>query len=471
MKIIAVILSGGSGTRLWPLSRKKQPKQYLSLASENSMLQETILRLDGLENLSEIMVVCNEEHRFIVAEQLQKIDIDKPYILLEPTGRNTAPAIAAAALEIIKNENAIMLVLSADHVIGDKEAFHKVIDIAAQHAKSQKLVTFGIPPDGPNTEYGYIKLSSKEEQGAFKVEKFTEKPNIKKATSYFKQGKYLWNSGMFVFQANTLINELSIYSADMLDSVSKSVDLAKQDLDFIRLDLKSFSSSPSDSIDYALMEKSNNVVVIPLDAGWNDLGSWAALYDVNAKNNDGNVIRGDVYTEETYDSLIYADHHMLATIGLKDLVIVDTPNATLIASKEKAHMVTKIVAKLQKQHREEQLHHRKVYRPWGWYDVVESGEYFQVKRLHVKPKAKLSLQLHFKRSEHWIVIKGVAKATNGEENLTLKKGQSTFIPIGVKHSLENQEDESLEIIEVQSGTYLGEDDIQRFEDIYGRINS
>ena len=471
MKIIAVILAGGSGTRLWPLSRKKQPKQYLSLASDNSMLQETILRLDGLENLSDIMIVCNQEHRFLVAEQLQKIDIVNPCILLEPIGRNTAPAIAAAALQVIKNENAILLVLSADHVIGDKEAFHQAINIAIRHTKSQKLVTFGVPPESPNTEYGYIKLSSEEERGGFKVEEFTEKPNKNEALSYIKHGNYLWNSGMFVFQADTLIKELAIHSSDILHSVSKSVDLAQQDLDFIRLEKKSFESSPSDSIDYALMEKSSNVVVVPLKSGWNDLGSWSALYDVNAKDFHGNVIRGDVYMEETYNSLIYADHHMLATVGLNDLIIVDTPNATLIASKDKAHMVTKIVAKLQNKQRDEHLHHRKVYRPWGWYDVIESGEYFQVKRLHVKPKAKLSLQLHFKRSEHWIVVKGIARATNGEENLTLKQGQSTFIPIGVKHSLENLESESLEIIEVQSGTYLGEDDIQRFEDIYGRINS
>lgn len=471
MKIIAVILAGGSGTRLWPLSRKKQPKQYLPLASDNSMLQETILRLDGLENLSDIMIVCNQEHRFLVAEQLQKIDIVNPYILLEPTGRNTAPAIAAAALQVIKNENAILLVLSADHVIGDKEAFHHAINIAIRHAQSQKLVTFGVPPESPNTEYGYIKLSSEEERGGFKVEEFTEKPNKNEALSYIKHGNYLWNSGMFVFQADTLIKELAIHSSDILYSVSKSVDLAQQDLDFIRLEKKSFESSPSDSIDYALMEKSSNVVVVPLKSGWNDLGSWSALYDVNAKDFHGNVIRGDVYMEETYNSLIYADHHMLATVGLNDLIIVDTPNATLIASKDKAHMVTKIVAKLQKNQRNEQLHHRKVYRPWGWYDVIESGEYFQVKRLHVKSKAKLSLQMHFMRSEHWIVVKGIARATNGEENLTLKQGQSTFIPIGVKHSLENLESESLEIIEVQSGTYLGEDDIQRFEDIYGRINS
>jgi mannose-1-phosphate guanylyltransferase/mannose-6-phosphate isomerase len=471
MKITAVILSGGSGTRLWPLSRKNQPKQYLPLASTNSMLQETILRLKGLENLDDILVVCNEEQRFLVAEQLQQINIVNSQILLEPAGRNTAPAIAAAALQVCKNKNRILLVLSADHIIKNIEEFHKVIGIAVNNAKYEKLITFGVPPVNANTEYGYIKFASEIKQGAFKVEKFTEKPNKKQAISYIKDGKYLWNSGMFVFQSSILVNELELHSKNILESVRRSVDLAKTDLDFIRLDKESFESSPSDSIDYALMEKSDNVLVIPLDAGWSDVGSWGALYEVNPKDNNGNVISGDVYTEDTLNSFIYAKHHMIATIGIKDLIVVDTPNATLISTKAKAHMVTKIVAKLEKQDREERVYHRKVYRPWGWYDVIESGEFFQVKRLHVNPKAKLSLQMHHQRSEHWIVIKGVAKAINGDKILKLKQGQSTFIPSEVKHSLENQENSPLEIIEVQSGTYLGEDDIVRFEDIYGRIQT
>jgi mannose-1-phosphate guanylyltransferase/mannose-6-phosphate isomerase len=471
MKITAVILSGGSGTRLWPLSRKNQPKQYLSLTSKNSMLQETILRLDGLENLSEILVVCNEEQRFLVAEQLQQISITNCQILLEPAGRNTAPAIAAAALQIMKIENRMMLVLSADHVIENIDEFHRVVAIAVKNAKAEKIITFGVPVVNANTEYGYIKLASEQMQGAFKVEKFTEKPNKELAISYLKNGKYLWNSGMFLFQAQVLINELELHSKDMLDSVRKSVDLAKKDIDFIRLDKKTFESSQSDSIDYALMEKTDNVFVIPLDVGWNDIGSWSALYDVIPKDDDGNVVIGDVYAEDSNNSFIYANHHLLAAIGVNDLIIVDTPNATLISSKDKAHLVTRIVRKLEKQDREERIHHRKVYRPWGWYDVVESGEFFQVKRLHVNPKAKLSLQMHYKRSEHWIVIKGTAKAINGEETLILQQGHSTFIPAEVTHSLENQKNEPLEIIEVQSGTYLGEDDIVRFEDIYGRIQS
>ena len=469
MKITAVILSGGSGTRLWPLSRKNQPKQYLPLISKNSMLQETILRLDGLENLSDILVVCNEEQRFLVADQLQQINISNFKILLEPSGRNTAPAIAAAALEMIKNENRIMLVLSADHVIENIDEFHRVVGIAVKNAKSKKLVTFGVPVVNANTEYGYIKFSSEQKDGAFKVEKFTEKPNKTEAEAYFSSGKYMWNSGMFLFQAKVLINELELHSKDIIDSVRQSVDLAKRDLDFVRLDKQSFESSVSNSIDYALMEKTENVVVIPLDVGWNDVGSWSSLYDVHPIDNNGNALFGDVYTEDSFNTLIYANHHLLATIGVNDLIIVDTPDATLISSKDKAHMVTRIVEKLEKQNREERIHHRKVFRPWGWYDVIEAGEFFQVKRLHVNPKAKLSLQKHYKRSEHWVVIKGTAKAINGEKTLILKQGQSTYIPNEVIHSLENQENAPLEIIEVQSGTYLGEDDIVRFEDIYGRI--
>lgn len=469
MKITAVILSGGSGTRLWPLSRKNQPKQYLPLISKNSMLQETILRLDGLENLSDILVVCNEEQRFLVADQLQQINISNFKILLEPSGRNTAPAIAAAALEMIKNENRVMLVLSADHVIENIDEFHRVVGIAVKNAKSKKLVTFGVPVVNANTEYGYIKFSSEQKDGAFKVEKFTEKPNKTEAEAYFSSGKYMWNSGMFLFQAKVLINELELHSKDIIDSVRQSVDLAKRDLDFVRLDKQSFESSVSNSIDYALMEKTENVVVIPLDVGWNDVGSWSSLYDVHPIDNNGNALFGDVYTEDSFNTLIYANHHLLATIGVNDLIIVDTPDATLISSKDKAHMVTRIVEKLEKQNREERIHHRKVFRPWGWYDVIEAGEFFQVKRLHVNPKAKLSLQKHYKRSEHWVVIKGTAKAINGEKTLILKQGQSTYIPNEVIHSLENQENAPLEIIEVQSGTYLGEDDIVRFEDIYGRI--
>jgi len=470
MTIVPVILSGGSGTRLWPLSRKQYPKQYLPLVSDNSMLQETILRLDGLNDLAAPIIICNNDHRFLVAEQLQQIDINNPTILLEPVGRNTAPAIAAAALQSMKDgDDVILLVLSADHVIHDVNAFHKVINIAVKQMQAKKLVTFGIVPTDPNTAYGYIKSDLINDQGAYKVVDFFEKPNSQTAEAYLKQGNYLWNSGMFMFQAETLINELNTYSSDTVEAVKRSVDYAVHDLDFIRLEKDSFESSPSNSIDCALMEKSNNVVVVPLDAGWNDIGSWSALHDIGNKDDNGNVIKGDVFAEETINSYIHANHHMVATIGVKDLIIVDTPNATLISSKDKVHKVKKIVEQLQKQEREEQICHRKVYRPWGWYDSIETSKHFQVKRLHVNPGAKLSLQMHHKRAEHWVVVKGIATATNGEEVLTLTEGQSTYIPVTVTHALENLEDIPLEVIEVQSGTYLGEDDIVRFKDIYGRI--
>jgi mannose-1-phosphate guanylyltransferase/mannose-6-phosphate isomerase len=464
-----VILSGGSGTRLWPLSRKQYPKQYLPLTGDNTMLQETILRLNGLDNITDPIIICNADHRFIVAEQCQQIDIVNPTILLEPVGRNTAPAIAAAALQSIKDSNdAVLLVLSADHVIQDVDAFHQAINIASKQAQYGKLVTFGIVPTDANTGYGYIQKGKSIEE-VFEVKEFTEKPNQETAESYLEQGNYLWNSGMFMFQANTLIDELTNYSPDIVASVKNAVKNAAQDLDFIRLDKQEFESSPSNSIDYALMEKSNNVVVVPLDARWNDIGSWSALYDIGTKDDNGNVIQGDVFTEETTNTYINANHHMVATIGVQDLIIVDTPNATLISTKDKAQEVKKIVEQLQEQDREEQSCHRKVYRPWGWYDSIEMGVYFQVKRLHVNPGAKLSLQMHHKRAEHWIVVSGTATVINGEDILTLAEGESTYIPIGTTHSLENKTNKQLEIIEVQSGVYLGEDDIVRFEDIYGRI--
>ena len=470
MKIIPVILSGGSGTRLWPLSRKQYPKQYLSLVGDNTMLQETILRLDGLDNLADPIIICNANHRFLVAEQCQQINIKNPTILLEPVGRNTAPAIAAAALQSLKTlDDAVLLVLSADHVIKDIDAFHQAINVANKQAQNGKFATFGIVPTNANIGYGYIKSSEDNNDGAYKVEEFVEKPDLKTAESYLEKGNYLWNSGMFMFQANTLIDELITHSPDIFEAVHNAIENATQDLDFIRLEKQAFESSPSDSIDYALMEKSNNVVVVPLDAQWNDVGSWSALYDIGAKDDNGNVIKGDVITQDTTNTYINADHHMVATIGVDNLIVVDTPDVTFIATQDKAQEVKSIVESLQANGRGEGGAHRKVCRPWGWYDSIESGEYFQVKRLHVNPCSKLSLQMHHKRAEHWVVVSGTATATNGEETFTLTQGESTYIPIGTTHALENKTNEPLEIIEVQSGTYLGEDDIVRFEDIYGRV--
>ena len=468
-RVIPVILSGGSGTRLWPLSRKDHPKQYLSFTGNNTMLQETILRLKGLEHLGSPIIICNNEHRFIVAEQCKQINITNPIILLEPVGRNTAPAITAAAIQSLsKSDNPILIVLSVDHIIQNVTKFHKAINIAISQAQNGKLVTFGITPKDAHTGYGYIKLSSKVSKGVFNINGFFEKPNLKTAQSFIKEGSFLWNSGMFVFHAKTVINELEIYAPEIVKLVGDSIDKATKDLDFIRLEPQSFSSSPSDSIDYALMEKTSKAVVVPLDLNWNDIGSWAALHDSGFKDKKGNVINGDVFTEDTSDTYIYSSQHLLATIGIKNLVIVNTPNATLIATKNKAHKVKKILDQLKKHNRHEQYSHRKVYRPWGWYDSIESGENFQVKRLHINPKAKLSLQRHQYRAEHWVVVIGTATVINGKDELTLNKGESTFIPEGVKHSLENKTQNTLEIIEVQSGSYLGEDDIVRFEDIYGR---
>ena len=470
MKIIPIILSGGSGKRLWPLSRQEYPKQYLALAGDYTMIQETILRLSGLADQVDPIIVCNVEHRFLVAQQCQQIGIKNPTILLEPVGRNTAPAIAAAALQSLKDyENSTLLVLSADHVIQDIDAFHEVINIAKTQAQGGKLITFGVVPKNANTSYGYIKASKENINGVYKVESFVEKPNLETAEKYLEQGNYLWNSGMFMFKANILIDELTLYSPDTIKFITEAVNNARQDLDYIRLDKEAFESSPSNSIDYALMEKSNKVVVVPLDAGWSDVGSWSTLYDVGEKDGGGNVLKGDVIIKDTTNTYIYANKHMIATIGVDDLVVIDTPDVTFIATKSKAGEVNSIVKSLQKEGRAEANFNRKVYRPWGWYDTIEIGKYFQVKRLHVNPRSKLSLQKHSKRSEHWVVVSGTATVTNGDNVLKLKEGETTYIPIGTIHSLENKTNDQLEVIEVQSGTYLGEDDIIRFEDIYGRV--
>ena len=470
MKITPVILCGGSGTRLWPLSRKEHPKQYLPLVGDNTMLQETILRLRGLDNLTDPIVVCNADHRFLAAEQCQQIDITSPTILLEPVGRNTAPAIAAAALQSLKKtDNAVLLILSADHDIQDVEAFHRAINIASQQAQEGKLATFGVVPTDANTGYGYIKASRETIDGAYKIEAFVEKLDLKTAEKYLEQGNYLWNSGMFMFKAETLISELTAHSPEIIISVNNAVNNAEHDLDFIRLAKQAFELSPSDSIDYALMEKSNNVVVVPLDAQWRDIGAWSALHDIGVKDANGNVFKGDVIAKDTTNTYINANHHMVATIGVDNLIVVDTHDATFIATQDKAQEVKSIVESLQAKGRNEGVMHRKVYRPWGWYDSIEVGFLFQVKRLHINPGAKLSLQMHHKRAEHWVVVSGTATVIKGEEISVLKEGESTYIPIGTTHSLENKTNEQLEIIEVQSGTYLGEDDIVRFEDIYRRI--
>jgi mannose-1-phosphate guanylyltransferase / mannose-6-phosphate isomerase len=468
MKIIPVILSGGSGTRLWPLSREKYPKQYLSIIKNRTLLQETILRLEGLDNISDPIIVCNTDHRFLVAEQCQQIGIKKPTILLEKNGRNTAPAITAAAIHSMNFSNDILLILSADHLILDIEAFHESVKIAYKYAQKGKLAIFGIKPNNPNTHYGYIKTSMNSFDDAMEVLEFVEKPDISSAKSFIKTENYLWNSGMFMFQAETLVNELSIYSPKIVSAVKIAIDNSIKDLDFIRLDSHAFESSPSISIDFALMEKSDNLIVIPLNSEWNDIGSWSALYDIGEKDKDGNVVLGDAITLDTSNTYVSANHHIVVTFGVDNLIIVDTPDAAFISTMEKVDEIKDIHKLLKSKNRIERTLHRKVFRPWGWFDSIESGENFQVKRLSVNPKARLSLQIHHKRAEHWVVINGIATITKDDQVFTLRKGESTYIPIGVKHSIENQTEDPLEIIEVQSGVYLGEDDIVRFEDIYVR---
>jgi len=471
MKIVPVILAGGCGTRLWPLSRKQHPKQYLSLVGENTMLQKTILRLDGLGSLTDPIIVCNAEHRFLVLEQCKEIDVMNPIILLEPVSKNTAPAIAASALQVLKYKNdkdLVLLVLSADHIIKNIKAFHQAIKVASRQAHKDKLVTFGIEPSDCNTGYGYLKYSKDENKSAYAVESFIEKPDLETVRYYLTQGNYLWNSGMFMFKPKVLIQELTSHASSIVTAVAEAVDKAKQDLGFIRLDREAFASSPSNSIDYALMERTDNLVVVPLDAEWSDIGSWNALYDIGDKDSNGNVVKGDVNVQDTVNCYINANHHMVVTIGVDDLIIVDTPDVAFIASKGKAHDLKSIVAQLQSNSRNEGDGHRKVYRPWGWYDIIEVGDTFQVKRLHINPGAKLSLQSHQKREEHWVVVSGVASVVKGDESFELNKGQSVSIEIGEKHSLANNSDKELEIIEVQNGEYLGEDDIKRFDDIYGR---
>jgi len=465
MQITPVILSGGSGTRLWPLSRKQHPKQYLSLADEQTMLQATIQRLQGLENLGCPIVICNQEHRFLVAEQLQQINIEKPMIILEPEGKNTAPAIAAAAHYI---KDGLMLILPADHIIQDTQAFHQSINIAIKQAEQDKLVTFGITPVEPNTGYGYIEKSSEIVDQVYKIKRFVEKPGLETAKQYLKDGNYLWNSGMFLFTAQNYLKELNKYNAKISESCKQAIEKAKQDYDFLRLDSAAFSESPADSIDYAVMEKTENAAVVPLDAGWNDIGNWSALYQIGEKDKNNNVIKGNAITTETTNSYINANHHMIATIGIDDLIIVDTADATLVASKDKTQQVKQIVEQLQQQNRTEEQLHRKVYRPWGWYDTIDNGHRFKVKRICVTPGATLSLQKHHHRAEHWIIVKGTAKITNGNKTELLTENQSTYIPIGTSHRLENLGKLPLEMIEVQSGSYLGEDDIERIEDNYGR---
>ncbi|HYP78847.1 MAG TPA: mannose-1-phosphate guanylyltransferase/mannose-6-phosphate isomerase [Steroidobacteraceae bacterium] len=461
-----VILSGGSGTRLWPLSRELYPKQLLPLVGERTMLQETALRLEGLGAAAPI-VVCNDAHRFLVAEQLRQLGLAPQAIILEPAGRNTAPAIALAALQA--KPDALLLVLPADHVIRDVPAFQAAIRVAEPAARAGKLVTFGIVPTAPETGYGYIKRSDKAEAaGSYPIEQFIEKPDALRAAGFLQAGGYYWNSGMFLLKASRYLEELEQHAPDIAQAARASLAAAKPDLDFVRADRAAFEACRADSIDYAVMEKTRDAVVVPLAAGWSDVGSWSALQDALPCDAQGNVSRGDVIAEDSSGCYFYSESRLVSAVGMKDHVIVETKDAVMVAPKNRVQDVKKLVARLKAEGRYEHSLHREVYRPWGSYDSIDNGERFQVKRLTIKPGAQLSLQLHHHRAEHWIVVSGTARITCGEKVFLLEENQSTYIPVGEKHRIENPGKIPLHIIEVQSGSYLGEDDIVRFEDRYGR---
>lgn len=472
-----VILSGGAGTRLWPLSRELYPKQLLALTGERTMLQQTALRLEGLSATPPV-IVCNDSHRFLVAEQLRQINVEPRAMVLEPFGRNTAPAIALAAHAALKavdvdtDADPVLLVLPADHVIRDVPAFLKAVRIALPAAEQGKLVTFGIVPSAPETGYGYIQraaLGQKDDAaGPHRIARFVEKPPADKAVQFLKSGDYYWNSGMFLFRARRYLQELERFAPEIARVCASAAAGAKSDLDFTRVDAKIFESCPSDSIDYAVMEKTSDAVVVPLDAGWSDVGSWAALHSACESDGRGNVSRGDVIAEESDGCYLYSESRLVAVVGLQNHVVIETKDAVLVAPQDRVQDVKKLVFRLKEQGRYEHSLHREVFRPWGSYDSIENGPRFQVKRLKVKPGATLSLQMHHHRAEHWIVVSGTARITRGDEVFLLEENQSTYIPVGVRHRIENPGKIPVHIIEVQSGSYLGEDDIVRFEDRYGR---
>ena len=465
--IVPIILSGGSGTRLWPLSRKLHPKQFIDLVNDTTLFQDTILRLP--KDTANPLIICNEEHRFLAAEQLRQIHKESNGIILEPIGKNTAPAIALAALKFINNgEDPLLLVLSADHLIQNIDAFHRSIKIAEKLAERDKLVTFGIVPDKAETGYGYIKADINNTTDYYKIQSFTEKPNEEDAKKYLDSGNYLWNSGMFMFKASIYLQELEKFEPEILASCKKSCQTEYKDKDFIRLNNDEFRQCPEQSIDYGVMEHTEGAMVVPLDANWSDIGSWDALWNAKNKDKNGNVSEGDVILDEVKNTYAYSSNRLVSVIGVSDLVIIDTQDALLVADKKYSQNIKNIVNRLKKDGRSEADNHRKVFRPWGYYDSIDADNGFQVKRILVNPGAKLSLQKHEHRAEHWVVVKGVAKVTCGDKTFSLKENQSTYIPKGEVHRLENQEGIDLEIIEIQTGDYLGEDDIIRLEDDYQR---
>jgi mannose-1-phosphate guanylyltransferase/mannose-6-phosphate isomerase len=466
--VVPVILSGGAGTRLWPLSREMYPKQLLALTSKQTMLQDTAARLATIEGALPPIVVCNEAHRFTVAEQLRAMNLEGSTILLEPAGRNTAPAVALAALAALKIDAEAMLVVApADHVIRDVRKFSQAADVAVSLAQHDKLVTFGIVAHAPETGYGYIRRGGGEGP-AYPVAQFIEKPPLDLAVQFVATGDYYWNSGMFVFKASRYLSELSQFAPDILEACTAAFEAAQTDLDFVRIDKPTFSKCRSESIDYAVMEKTKDALVLPLDVGWSDVGSWSSLFEALPADEEGNVLQGDVLTFDTHDCYVHSTSRLVATVGMEDHIIVETKDAVLVAPKDRVQDVKDLVAKIKSSGRSESSLHREVFRPWGSYDSIDSGERFQVKRLSVKPGGVLSLQMHHHRAEHWVVVQGAARITRNNETFLLAENESTYIPVGATHRIENPGKVPLHIIEIQSGSYLGEDDIVRFEDNYGR---
>ena len=472
--LIPVILCGGTGTRLWPLSRASYPKQYWPLggAGDESLLQQTQLRLHGLKGLEDPMLICNEEHRFIVAEQMRQIEVEPEAILLEPIGRNTAPAVALAALEASAGgEDPLLLVLAADHLILDAARFHEVIEAGREPAEQGRLVTFGIVPTGPETGYGYIEAAELCEPGSLQgvpIKRFVEKPSLAKAKEFLSSGRFTWNSGMFLFKASTMLSELETFAPEVLSCCRAALEDDVADLEFRRLEREAFAKCPNVAIDVAVMEQTELGTVIPLEAGWSDVGSWSALWETSKQDPSGNVLRGRVITENSRNCYLRSEHRLVVGLGVENLVVVETDDAVLIAERSQAQNIKNIVKQLEADGSPEGKAHRKIYRPWGHYTGVMEGSRWQVKRIEVKPGASLSLQMHHHRAEHWVVVRGTAVVEQDGEKKLLNENQSTYIPLGCKHRLINPGKIPVELIEVQSGEYLGEDDIVRFEDSYGR---
>ena len=467
--VIPVILCGGSGSRLWPMSRRLLPKQFLPLVSDKTLFQDTALRTRGIANCGAPLVVTNAEQRFLAADQLADIAVVPRALLLEPTGRNTAPAVAVAALHVMREDPAaLLLVQPSDHVIGDVAAFHAAVAEAVAIADQGYLVTFGVPPTEPSSGYGYIEAGERIAGSAFRILRFVEKPSLEKARSFLAQGGFYWNSGMFVFRARRYVEELGRLQPAILDAVRKALDKATADLAFLRLDKDAFSASPANSVDYAVMERTDAGAMVRASMRWSDVGSWSALWDAGEKDGAGNVSRGDVALRDVSNCYVHAGSRHVSVLGADNLVVVETDDAVLVAAKDRAQEVKDVVEQMNSNNRTEHVSHRRVHRPWGYYETTDSGPHFQVKRLMVKPGHKLSLQLHYKRAEHWVVVSGIARVTRGDEVFDLGRNQSTYIPIETRHRLENPGSEPLLIVEVQSGAYLGEDDIVRYEDSYNR---